>query len=296
MFRKSILCLILGFLFCGHLYGDPVVFRNYEDSLRRLSVQMFKNVSDSQRVTINDKFSSLFQHALETQESVSYPFDSLVTVSRVIAPDRSFRIFTWYLSLGNGRFEYFGFFQSYDQQSNTSQVFALHDRGDEIEGFEYKTLGPDSWHGSIYLGLVHKKYKQDDHYVLLGWRSDNPLTRKRIIEPVRIGEDGAPIFGHEVFSYGDNRLHRVIFEHSSRASMSLSFGRHSPKPGSRAVDMIIFDRLQPTQPHFKGRYQFYVPETNIFDAFVFERGKWVFTPDIDARNPERPPPQRRNRQ
>ena len=59
--------------------------------------------------------------------------------------------------------------------------------------------------------------------------------------------------------------------------------------------MIVFDRLAPiderngnTMADFTGQYQFYVPETNIVDAFVFDNGRWVLTKDIDARNPQTP--------
>lgn len=54
--------------------------------------------------------------------------------------------------------------------------------------------------------------------------------------------------------------------------------------------MILFDRLVPLSTSLEGQKQFYVPETNIFDAFIFENGRWVFMEDIDARNRVRPEP------
>ena len=50
--------------------------------------------------------------------------------------------------------------------------------------------------------------------------------------------------------------------------------------------MIIFDRLSPLDPNLEGQYQFYYPETNIFDAFIFKSGKWNFVKDIDAEEPK----------
>lgn len=68
--------------------------------------------------------------------------------------------------------------------------------------------------------------------------------------------------------------------------------------------MIVFDRLSPIDTrtskyaaNLDGQYQFYVPESNVFDGFIFENGKWYFVKDIDARNPKPknkkkiPPPQ-----
>jgi len=57
--------------------------------------------------------------------------------------------------------------------------------------------------------------------------------------------------------------------------------------------MIIFDRLSPIDPrtskysaNLEGQFQFYVPESNIYDAFIFENGRWNFVKDVDARNPK----------
>ena len=50
--------------------------------------------------------------------------------------------------------------------------------------------------------------------------------------------------------------------------------------------MIVFDRVSPLTPGLEGQYQFYVPETDTYDAFVFEKGVWQFYGDVDARNPK----------
>jgi hypothetical protein len=52
-------------------------------------------------------------------------------------------------------------------------------------------------------------------------------------------------------------------------------------------DMIVFDRLIPMHPSMEGQFAFYVPETNIVDAYVFENGRWNYVANIDARNPVR---------
>ena len=63
-----------------------------------------------------------------------------------------------------------------------------------------------------------------------------------------------------------------------------------PEKGKRFImenvksEMILFDRLVPLNTSLEGQKQFYVPETNVFDAFIFEKGKWLFIEDIDARN------------
>jgi hypothetical protein len=275
--------IFIVFLSEGNASDDR--FRIYEDSLKRLALSIVEPENDFERLTINHEFLSLLKEVLEMYGSFQFPFDSLATVSRLRAPDGSFRIFTWYVPLQNNRFEYFGFFQSHDTRRNESQLFTLHDRGAEQDDFMNKSLDHDNWYGAYYLELIHKRHRRNDYYILLGWRSDNPLTRKRIIEPIQQLGGGRPSFGQPVFRYQDNRLRRVIFEYSARVSMSMRYESHPIETGRRMTDMIIFDRMAPTHDYLEGRYQFYVPETNIFDSFVFDEGKWIFTPDIDARNP-----------
>ncbi len=267
-------------------------FRSLEDSLKRLALDIIEHEHDFERLSVNYDFKTLLEKTLEKEGSFNYPFDSLVTVSLLKAPDGSFRIFSWYVPLSNNRFEYFGFVQSLDVRKETYNLFALFDKADKLEEPQFENLDHETWYGAYYLDLIHKRHNRNDYYVLLGWRADNPLTRKRIIEPIMLMGGGRPSFGQPVFRYENNRYRRIIFEYSARVSMTMRYESHPPEPGRRAVDMIIFDRMAPSQPYLKGRYQFYVPETNIFDGFIFDEGKWIFTPDIDARNPRRRPPPR----
>ncbi|HRS54806.1 MAG TPA: hypothetical protein P5250_08890, partial [Bacteroidales bacterium] len=59
------------------------------------------------------------------------------------------------------------------------------------------------------------------------------------------------------------------------------------------ANMIVFNRLSPfdprtgeEKPSLEGQFQYYVPEANIIDAFIFKKGKWLFIKDIDAKNPK----------
>ena len=47
--------------------------------------------------------------------------------------------------------------------------------------------------------------------------------------------------------------------------------------------MIVFDHLSPRSDSQKGQFQYYGPDMS-FDAFVFEKGKWTYKKDVDARN------------
>lgn len=267
-------------------------FRNDEDSLRKIMLQITEPEHDFERLAINLEFKTLFSEVLQKEGSMDYPFDSLVVVSRLTSPDGTFRIISWYVPLSESQFEYFGFFQSRDSRSSAARLFMLEDKAMQMEEPMYETLDHENWYGAYYTQIIHRRHQREDYYTLLGWRGDNPLTRKRIIEPLRVMGQGRPSFGQPVFTYRNNRNRRVIFEYSAKVTMSINYESHVIDQSRRSQDIIIFDRMEPTHSFMRGHYQFYVPETNIFDGFYFDDGRWIFIPDIDARNPERPRPPR----
>ena len=90
-----------------------------------------------------------------------------------------------------------------------------------------------------------------------------------------IKADGNVVFGAPIFDDGKRTRHRIFFEHAERAVMSL---RYQEKTG-----LIIFDHLAPSQPSLEGQYEFYAPDFTT-DAFKFEKGKWTYIKNYEARN------------
>jgi len=266
-------------------------FAFHEDSLKKMARRIILPEHDFERLAINLEFKTYFEKVLQMEGSMEYPFDSLTTISRIISPNGNFRIISWYVPLSDNQFEYFGYFQS-KQSDQKYDIYPLTDRASIIEDPLYETLDHEKWYGAYYTDLIHKRYRRKDYYVLLGWRADNAFTRKRIIEPLRVLGKGSPSFGRPIFRYEENRHRRVIFEYSAKATMTIRYESQPIELGKRPKDMIIFDRLAPTQSFLEGNYQFYVPETNIFDAFIFDAGKWEFLEEVDARNARRRQPTR----
>jgi hypothetical protein len=77
--------------------------------------------------------------------------------------------------------------------------------------------------------------------------------------------------------------------------MSLKYDKQNMQNNKKKKMMIVFDRLAPLDPNLEGQYQFYYPETNIFDAFIFRSGKWEYIKDIDARNPKESKEEKKHR-
>ena len=291
---RGFVALIFGFLL--FLMPFSVVsqtdFKSYEDSIKRLSLKLPVLEEDEQRMAVNHQFREYFEQVLKMDGSFQYDFDSLTTVSILRAPDARFRIISWYVPLRGDNFEYFGFFQTADTANGKITLIPLIENGIQEDETLSQSLDHEHWFGAYYSDMMHHRHNGQYLYTLLGWRGDNPLTRKRIIEPLTITDQGMPVVGKPVFAYGETQNFRVIFEYSAKVSMIIRFDDYIFDDSLNPERIIVFDRMAPTHNFLQGHYQFYVPEMNIFDAFRFVDGIWVFTEDIDIRNPRRRPPPR----
>ena len=289
MYPKILVLAFFYIITTSSFANDRQEFPVIEQRLNRKAVSIIEFNRDEDRLEQSRKVYNLFRETLEKKGSFDYPFDSLETISILKSPDEKFRIITWYVPLTSGHFKNYGFIQVRDVNNDSSTLYELVDKSMDISEPEFKTLDYDNWFGAYYYEMIYKSYDGKDYYTLLGWRGNNPLIRQRVIEPVRINSEGIPLFGKEVFKYKDNQHKRVIFSYSARVSMALKSDimhqEESRRRRSSNEKLIVFDRLFPVSESLKGHYQFYKPEMNIFDGFVFEKGKWAFLPDIDVRVP-----------
>ncbi len=253
--------------------------------------------SDSVRLKANMEFSEILLRAMKQEGSFQYPFDSLTSISRLIAPDSSFRILTWNLPKDDGTYLYSGIIQCRPGPVKET-VFVLTDRSDTMAGLERVITGCQSWPGAHYYQIMMHKTPAKKYYTLLGWDGHTRFTTRKVIEVLTFDQHGQPVFGVPIFpDYLKGDQTRVIFEYSGQATMSLRYevqryrelrskNRYRPKYRYKTSPMIVFDHLEPMDPSLKGQFSFYVPVGNIVDAFVFLEGNWRFKTDVDARNPD----------
>jgi len=263
---------------------DTLYFRQAEDTLVAMAGRIIEPADDYGRLKMNEAFYVFFEKVLLREGSFRYPFDSLGTVSLLFSPDRRFRVITWYVPLSGQQFKYFGFIQTAGCGLLEKALFALEDATGSVCWRQDQELYEDQWYGAFYYELIHHQHAGDDLYTLLGWKGDNPLTRKRVIEPL-VFEGGRPVFGRSIFGRPYGEGWRVVFEYSARVSMSLLYEHDFYHTGDSLVPMIVFDRLAPASENLVGHRQFYKPEVNIFDGMYFDKGRWVFVEDVDARMP-----------
>ncbi len=282
MFFFMVFLITSGKSFAGEI--DSLFFRNAEDTLVLMANQIVSSTGDAARLEQNRQFYDHFRHILSQKGSFDHPFDSLRTVSMLYAPDKRFRLITWYVPLSGQRFHYCGLIQRGVCDEISEPLTELTDP--QITGYQERdtVLDKDHWFGAYYYDIIHHRVEGTDLYTLLGWKGDNQLTRMRVIEPL-VFDQGRPLFGKPVFTGPWKGKHRVVFEYSARVSMSLLYEENVYQDGNTRSAMIVFDRLEPLSEHLGGQFQFYKPEVNIFDGLYFDNGRWSFVSDVDVRMP-----------
>ncbi len=249
----------------------------YEDSLQILQESIYSDKSIAIRELECNRFVSLFKDALNTNGSFQYPWDSLKHIGKITSDDGKVRVYTMNLPLPNGEQKYFGFIQHFVNKK-TIQLFELKDNRQLVSDPINEILTPEKWYGSLYYSIISKSIKGGKTYILLGIDFNNLFSSKKLVEVLNFSKAGEPVFGAPVFKVGQNKLNRIVFEYSAKASMIL---RYNEEDG-----VIVFDHLSPSRPDFTGNYQFYGPDFT-YDGFKFDGENWVYIQDLDLRNPNR---------
>jgi hypothetical protein len=279
MFKNSITLFFLFLSFLsfsqtGSVAGD---FAKQEKKLAELGHEILNAPFDSEKIKANEAFIGLSEEVLKDPNSFYCPFESLVSIAKLIPTDNKFRIFNWHLPKEDGTYDYFAYIQMnpgsiQKNKKNTSPVFYKLNNNKELRSPENKELGIKDWYGAHYYKII--KNKGSDYYTLLGWDGNNIYSNKKLIDVLLFTAKGEPKFGAPVFKYENKVQKRVIFEFAKTNTMSLKYNEK---------DMIVFDYLIPSEPILEGQYQYYVSSFS-FDGFKYKKGTWVYTPDVDAKN------------
>jgi hypothetical protein len=307
---KLILILLLALASrCSLVTGQNIyLFHSYEDTLKSLGKIIISGEEDAIKYKANEKFINTLKRALIQEKSFNYSFDSLITISKLISPDNTFKLFTWTILRKNGSYKYYGIIQL-NNSKQSQNIIPLTDKSDSLDKPDKLILSDKNWFGAVYYKIIYNKYKRKQYYTLLGWQGNNQMSRKKLIEVLTFDSKNAPVFGGNYFKTQNAEPYRVIFEYSSEAVMALKYEEqyYKKKKGQsiyaydkinnftkaksknsnfkkKKAIMIVFDRLIPLNQGLEGQYQFYIPALDYVDAFIFRKGMWRMILDIDARN------------
>jgi hypothetical protein len=244
-----------------------------EQELAPHAVQIIQGEEAINRITSDSIFVKNWVKLLKTKNSFYYPFDSLITISRIYAPDSSFRIFTWQLVIDDNSVRQHGAIQM-NTADGALKLFPLIDKSDVIENLEDTVTSNLAWVGAIYYKMVEKVYKKEKYYTLIGYDENNIRSNRKIIEVLHF-KDGLPVFGGGYFLIPNDdikpRNHaRYIMEYKKEASPKLNFDNE--------MNMIVMEHLisESNQP----AKAWTMIGDGDYDGLKWKGGRWVLVPKI----------------
>lgn len=272
------ICFILYFVFGVSILNaqnsdENKIYRS-EAKLEKLFSELQNSNSDTVKEEIAKQIKLEFNNVLQIPASFEYSFELLKNVSILLSDNEIVKVYTWNIPYNNGTFKYGGFIQY--KKKKSFKLTQLIDKSEEINDPEHQYLYAEKWYGALYYELIYTKVKKRDYYTLLGWDGGDLFVNRKIIEVFTINNKGIPRFGGTLQAK-NRQLRRKVFEYSNKANMVLRYDKN--------VKMIVFDHLSPSKPKYQGQTQYYGPDFS-HDGLFFEKGKWIYSPDIDVRNPK----------
>jgi len=253
-----------------------------EDSLKTIGTKILQDEFTSERVKADSAFTKLFVRALKLKNSFYFPFDSVISISKLYAPDSSFRIFTWQVMINEQEFVYHGAIQM-NTKDGALQLFPLVDKSNLIENYDDTVSNNKSWIGCLYYKVLMNSFNNKKFYTFLGYDENNDTTSKKLIEVMRF-EKGEPIFGGNYFAFPkndtSNKPHaRFVMEFKKFAGPKLNFDEE--------FNMIIKEQLvSETNEPFRKSTLIGVGD---YDGFSWKNGKWIFEKQVfDQKNNSNP--------
>lgn len=197
-----------------------------EDSMKLLAPKILFGINPEDRLKADSLFTRQLVRALRMPNSFSYPFDSLENISRLYAPDSSFRIITWQLEVNPTLVRQHGAIQL-KTTDGSLKLFPLIDKSEVTENIE-DTIGNNmGWMGAVYYRIVAHQIDNRTIYTLLGFDANNFKSNKKIIEVLEF-VNGEPRFGSPIFRYPNSSIRphataRYVMEYKKDSGPRLTY-------------------------------------------------------------------------
>lgn len=253
------------------LHSEQIKFLKLkEDSLQQFAFQIIKHEDPSVRLRSDSNFIRILVRALKARYSFEYPFDSLITISRLVAPDSSFRIFTWQLVKDESYCRQRGFIQMRTPDGSL-QLFPLRDVSEFTENLTDTIANQGGWIGAVYYKIIMKEHLEKKYYTLLGYDENNHKTTRKWIDILHFDKTNQPIFGlQNAFSFAEDSIpgkaqNRILLEYKKDARARIQYDKE--------MDMILFDHLisetnEPLKKHTL------IPDGD-YEGYIWKNGQWV---------------------
>lgn len=272
--------------------ADMRILRQKEDSLKRLVKNVFLDSLTAGRMRSDSQFIKTFVRSLQIKNSFYYPFDSVKGISKVYAPDSTFKIFTWQIDFDGFYIRQRGAIQ-YATPDGSLKLVPLRDYSEFTDNALDSVRNKDTWIGAVYYNIIATEHNGKKYYTLFGYDANNPRSNKKWVEVMTFDNRNLPQFGGPFFSFEKDSVRkpaqfRYSIEYKKEASALFNY---EPELGLILVDHLVSETDEPESPWTL------VPDGD-YEGFKWQNGKWVhvnkvFTEGIDMRGADpflgRPP-------
>jgi hypothetical protein len=264
--------------------ADVKFLSNKEDSLKKYSVKLIQGINAKDRFDADSMFTRILVRALKNPSSFYYPFDSLETISKLYAPDSTFKIFTWQMMINDNVIRQHGAIQmrTYD---GSLKLYPLIDKSDVTINLVDTIANNKGWIGAVYYNIVQKQSANQNYYTLIGYDENNIRSNKKVIEVLNFN-NGEPTFGGRYFSFEEDSVFktsigRYIMEYKKTYGPKLNYDAD--------MDMIVVEHLISESNEPKKKWT--LVGDGDYEGFKWKNGKWVHVEKIFTEvTPEGKPP------
>ncbi len=240
-----------------------------EDTLREYAQYLVTDSLPEDRMISDSIFTRTLVRALQIKNSFYYRFDSVFGVSKMYAPDTSFRIITWNMAFDDYYSRQKGAIQMRTKDGSL-KLYPLRDFSEFTTKAEDSIRTPANWIGAVYYNMIKTQYKGKNYYTLFGIDHYSVNTTKRWIEVLTFNEKNEPVFGGPFFTYENDSIpkkpkYRVSMEYKKDIRI---LSNYIPDLDMILVDHLISESDEPERPAT------FVPDGDN-EGYKWQNGKWV---------------------
>ena len=276
--KKITICIfILMYTFSSYAQRINAIDYKYlqkkEDSLKKMGLLIVQGKSAAERFLADSNFTKTFVRALRTKNAFYFPFDSIINVSKIYAPDSSFRIYTWQLMINENIIRQHGAIQMRTEDGSL-KLFGLIDKSDITKNMLDTIADNNGWMGAVYYKIIQKKDGENNIYTLFGFDENNIKSDKKILDILEF-VDGKPMFGKKIFMMEKQSSYpkmaaRFIMEFKKYASPRMTYDKEQ--------DVIVFDEMVSETNEPKKKWTL-VPDGDQ-EIFKWRNGKWYHNANV----------------
>ncbi len=247
---------------------DLKVLQQKEDSLKVLIKDIFLDSLTAGRMRSDSQFIRTLVRSLQVKNSFYYPFDSVQGVSKLYAPDSTFRIFTWQLDFDGMYVRQRGAIQ-YHTPDGSLKLVALRDYSEFADNAMDSVRNKDTWIGAVYYNMVQTRHNGKNYYTLFGYDENSIRSNKKWIEVMSFDNRNLPVFGGPFFAFDKDSVKRDVqyrysIEYKKDASTTMNY---DPDLQMILVDHLVSESDEPDNPWTL------IPDGD-YEGFKWENGKW----------------------